>query len=131
MITHSKSAKTNRLVGAALRRVEDPRFLMGRGSYVDDLRRPGMLHAAFFRSDIPHGKLNSVDVSKARDVPGVIAVLTAQDIAPMLKPLIARNDLDSFHEFGNPNSRQRQSHLRRATRCDRNCGDAPRCRGQR
>lgn len=90
--------KSNRLVGAALRRTEDPRFLLGRGSYVDDLRRAEVLHAAFFRSDVPHGKLISLDVQEARKVPGVISVFTAQDFAPFLKPLIAHNSLGSFHE---------------------------------
>src|SRR5262249_17118857 len=90
--------KSNRLVGAALRRTEDPRFLLGRGNYVDDLRRAEVRHAAFFRSDVPHGRLISLDVQEARKVPGVIGVFTAQDFAPLLKPLIARNSLGSFHE---------------------------------
>src|SRR6185436_9504516 len=91
-------ARTNRLVGAALRRKEDPRFLRGRGSFVDDLRRPGMVHAAFFRSDIAHGLLKSVDTAAALKVPGVLAVFTAREIGPMLHPLIARNSRPSYHE---------------------------------
>jgi carbon-monoxide dehydrogenase large subunit len=91
-------ARTNRLVGASLRRKEDPRFLRGRGNYVDDLRRPGMLHAAFFRSDIAHGLLKSVDVADALKVPGVLGVFTAHEIGPMLQPLIARNSRPSYHE---------------------------------
>jgi aerobic carbon-monoxide dehydrogenase large subunit len=90
--------KSNRLIGAPLRRTEDPRFLLGRGNYVDDLQRAGILHAAFFRSDVPHGKLTSIEVTEARKVPGVIGVFTARDIGPLLKPLVARNSLGSFHE---------------------------------
>ena len=63
-----------------MRRKEDPRFLRGRGSYVDDLRRPGMVHLAFFRSDIAHAKLlESVDVAAALKVPGVLGVLTRRE----------------------------------------------------
>ena len=99
MNVHSEMArKSNRLVGASLRRTEDPRFLLGRGNYVDDLQRAGMLHAAFFRSDVPHGKLISLDVTDARKVPGVLGVYTAEDFKTLLKPLVARNSLSSYHE---------------------------------
>jgi len=72
--------------------------LLGRGNYVDDLRRAGVAHAAFFRSDVPHAKLISLDVEQASKVPGVVGVYSAKDFAPFLKPLIARNSLGSFHE---------------------------------
>jgi carbon-monoxide dehydrogenase large subunit len=90
--------RTNRLIGAALRRKEDPRFLRGRGTYVDDLRRPATVHAAFFRSDIAHGILRSVDAAAALKVPGVIAVFTEREIGPLLRPLIARNSRPSYRE---------------------------------
>jgi carbon-monoxide dehydrogenase large subunit len=61
-------------------RAEDPRILTGRGRYVDDVVLPGMLHAAFFRSQIPHGWLRSLDVTEARQLPGVVAVYTGEDI---------------------------------------------------
>jgi carbon-monoxide dehydrogenase large subunit len=90
--------KSNRLIGASLRRTEDPRFLLGRGTYVDDLQPAGILHAAFFRSDVPHAMLTAIKVAEARKVSGVIGVFTAHDIGPLLKPLIARNSLGSYHE---------------------------------
>jgi aerobic carbon-monoxide dehydrogenase large subunit len=90
--------RKNRLVGASLKRTEDPRFLTGRGNYVDDVRRSSMLHAAFFRSDIPHAALRSVDVTAAKKIDGVIDVFTAEDLAPLLKPFVAKNSLPSFHE---------------------------------
>jgi aerobic carbon-monoxide dehydrogenase large subunit len=68
------------LVGARTPRVEDERLLTGRGRYVDDLDPPGMLHAAFVRSPIPHGRLVGIDVSAARELPGVALVLTAADL---------------------------------------------------
>lgn len=90
--------RSNRLIGARLRRTEDPRFLQGRGNYVDDLRRPGMLHAAFFRSDMPHARLDAVEIAEAAKVPGVVGVFAAKELEPLLKPLIARNSLPSYHE---------------------------------
>ena len=95
----ARRPRSNRLIGAALRRTEDPRFLLGRGNYVDDIQQSGVLHAAFFRSDVSHGILTSLDTAKARKVPGVVGVFDANDVAPLLKPLVARNSFSSFHEF--------------------------------
>jgi carbon-monoxide dehydrogenase large subunit len=78
-----------RSVGARVRRVEDPRILTGRGRYVDDVALPGMLHAAFLRSVVPHGRLLGVDVSAARDLPGVVAVYTGEDIRARTTPVQA------------------------------------------
>jgi carbon-monoxide dehydrogenase large subunit len=78
-----------RLVGSSARRVEDPRLLTGRGRYVDDLERPGTLHAAFVRSHLAHGRLRSVDVDAARAAPGVVLVLTAADLEDVVGPLQA------------------------------------------
>lgn len=78
-----------RAIGAKVLRTEDPRILTGRGRYVDDITTPNMLHAAFKRSPVPHGRLVSVDVSAARALPGVVAVYTGEDIARIAKPHIA------------------------------------------
>ncbi len=69
-----------RFVGQAVRRREDPRLLTGHGSYVDDIDLPGMLHAAFVRSDLARGRITRLDVDAARAMPGVIAVLTAAEL---------------------------------------------------
>jgi len=68
-----------RWVGQSLKRREDPELLTGRGRYVADVVRPGMLHAAFVRSPFAHARIASIDVSVAAEVPGVRAVLTAAD----------------------------------------------------
>jgi carbon-monoxide dehydrogenase large subunit len=70
-----------RSVGARVLRVEDPRILTGGGRYIDDVVLPGMLHAAFLRSTVPHGRLLSLDTSEARALPGVVAVYTGEDMA--------------------------------------------------
>ena len=55
----------NSLIGSPIERLEDLRFLRGRGQYVDDLARKDMLHAAILRSSVAHGRIRSIDVSAA------------------------------------------------------------------
>src|SRR5688500_7140488 len=73
-----------RLVGARIKRSEDPRLLTGQGRYTDDLRIAGMLHAAFLRSPHAHARLGAIDASAARTLPGVVAVFTADDLTDEL-----------------------------------------------
>jgi len=76
-----------RFIGQRLPRKEDARLLTGRGTFVDDVVFPGMLHAAFHRSRIAHGRIKSIDTEAARAVPGVRAIFTARDferLAPKL-----------------------------------------------
>jgi aerobic carbon-monoxide dehydrogenase large subunit len=68
-------------IGAAVRRKEDQRFLTGRGTYVDDMNRPGQSYAAFVRSPHAHAEIKSVDTKAAEAADGVIAVLTGADVA--------------------------------------------------
>lgn len=70
----------SRYAGTRVPRVEDNRLLTGTGTYVDDVTRPGMLHACFVRSPFARAKITGIDVSAARAHPGVVAVLTAADI---------------------------------------------------
>jgi carbon-monoxide dehydrogenase large subunit len=70
-----------RFVGQRVARKEDARLLIGRGTYVDDIVVPGMLHVAFARSPIARGTILSIDTTAARDLPGVRAILTADDLA--------------------------------------------------
>lgn len=71
-------------IGKSMPRVEDRRFLRGQGRYVDDIQLPGMLHAVFLRSPVAHGLIRSLDVSAAREIPGVHAVFTYADVRPLL-----------------------------------------------
>jgi carbon-monoxide dehydrogenase large subunit len=72
--------RLNTFIGSPVERVEDLRFLRGRGQYVDDLERDGLWHAAIVRSPVAHGRIRSIDTAAALAMPGVNAVLTAQDI---------------------------------------------------
>jgi carbon-monoxide dehydrogenase large subunit len=67
-------------LGHRMKRKEDPRFLQGKGRYVDDISMPGMLYAAIVRSPYPHATIRSIDISQALEVPGVKAVITGQDL---------------------------------------------------
>lgn len=68
-------------MGASRRRVEDNRFIRGRGNYVDDVVLPGMLHMEILRSPLAHARIRSIDVSKAWEIPGVRLVLTGDMMA--------------------------------------------------
>ena len=72
-----RTHKSNRKwVGQSIRRVEDPKFLRGRGGYIADLVTPGMLHAAVLRSPHAHARIVSIDLTAAAALAGVHAVIT-------------------------------------------------------
>jgi aerobic carbon-monoxide dehydrogenase large subunit len=77
-------------VGQPMKAVEDPRLVTGRGSFVDDITLPDMLHAAVLRSPYAHARIRGVDLSAARTLPGVVAVLTGADIAGVLPDIPTR-----------------------------------------
>ena len=67
-------------MGHSVRRKEDPRFIRGKGNYVDDLKLPGMLHLDIVRSPVAHARIKSIDAEKALALPGVLAVITGKDL---------------------------------------------------
>jgi len=91
----------NAFIGSPIERLEDLRFLRGRGQYVDDLERDGMLHAAVLRSSVAHGSIRRIDTAAARALPGVHRVITAQDIgAPVPRVPMRLQPLPEFVRFG-------------------------------
>ena len=68
-------------IGQPVRRVEDRRFITGRGNYVDDIQRPRQAHAFMLRSPHAHARITALDATAARDAPGVLAVFTGEDLA--------------------------------------------------
>jgi carbon-monoxide dehydrogenase large subunit len=68
-------------LGASRQRVEDSRFIRGKGTYLDDITLPGMLHMEILRSPLAHAKIKSIDTSKAYEIPGVHLVLTGELMA--------------------------------------------------
>ena len=78
--TSAERAEKLEGMGCRRKRVEDIRFVQGKGNYVDDLKLPGMLYGDFNRSPHAHARIKKIDTSKAAAVPGVIAVLTAETL---------------------------------------------------
>ena len=68
------------LLGASVRRREDPRLITGQGRFVDDMAAEGGLHAAFVRSPVAHGRIRHLDLEPACRLPGVVAALSARDL---------------------------------------------------
>jgi carbon-monoxide dehydrogenase large subunit len=88
------------LVGQPVARNEDFRLLTGRGRYVDDVHVAGLLHAAVFRSSRPHGRVVSVDISRAAALQGVVRVFTLPDFSAFLKPIRSRiSAMPGFENF--------------------------------
>jgi carbon-monoxide dehydrogenase large subunit len=93
----------NSFIGSPIERLEDLRFLRGRGQYVGDLDRDGMLHAAILRSSVAHGRIRAIDTAAARALAGVHGVITAKDIgAPVPRVPRRRQPLPDFVRFGQP-----------------------------
>ena len=78
-----------RIIGKRMPRKEDARLLTGRGTFVDDVVLPGMLHVAFVRSTVARGRILSLDISNARELTGVHAILTADDLDPFNVTLLS------------------------------------------
>jgi len=77
---------TTRMIGARIPRNEDPRLLRGLGRFVGDIDPPGALHAAGLRSVHAHARIRSIDTTRARALPGVHLVLTAEDLGQLNEP---------------------------------------------
>jgi len=89
-----------RQVGRALPRIEDSRFLTGSAVFVDDLKRPGQLHAVVVRSPHASARILRIDASRARAMPGVVAVYTWSDIAAIAQPIPVRlAPLEGFERY--------------------------------
>ncbi|MDP6560063.1 MAG: xanthine dehydrogenase family protein molybdopterin-binding subunit, partial [Candidatus Binatia bacterium] len=84
--TPSSSTSTRKWVGRRVRRSEDKRLLTGKGQFLDDMKLPGMYHAAVLRSPYPHANIKSIDTSEALKMPGVRGVLTGEDVGRMSGP---------------------------------------------
>ena len=91
-----------RAIGARVLRKEDRRLLTGRGTYVDDVSLPRMAHACFVRSSEAHAEVLRIDVEAARQVPDVVAILTAADLEGRVLPIRALNSTPGYRECDTP-----------------------------
>jgi carbon-monoxide dehydrogenase large subunit len=90
------------MIGQALERREDLRFLTGRACYVDDVKRPGMLHAAVVRSAMAHAQIRAIDTVAAKALKGVAAVVTAEDMGRARHVPLWITPLPGFERFLQP-----------------------------
>jgi aerobic carbon-monoxide dehydrogenase large subunit len=86
-----------KIVGARIKRTEDPRLLTGRGAFTDDRKVPGAAHVAFRRSEQSHARIRAIDCTAARAAPGVVAVFTAADWRDVVKPLVATSRMANYY----------------------------------
>ena len=86
----SPGANSPPAFGRSVRRLENARRVRGEGTYVDDVHVPGMLHATVARSPVAHARVRSIDTAAARSVPGVEAVLGANELGDALRPIPVR-----------------------------------------
>src|ERR1700676_604689 len=93
----------NSFIGRPIERLEDLRFLRGRGKYVDDLAPPGLLHAAILRSSVAHGRIRSVDATRALSIAGVHSVITTAELgSPVPHVPMRLQPLPQFEPFAQP-----------------------------
>src|SRR5919202_1100294 len=72
LVTRRESSMGVKMLGARVKRIEDPRLLRGEAAYVDDLHQPGLLHMAILRSPHAHARLGAIELTRARALPGVV-----------------------------------------------------------
>ena len=94
--------RANTFIGSPVERVEDLRFLRGRGQYLDDLTRAGEWHAVIVRSPVAHGRLRSIETAAALAMPGVNAVLTAADIGDPIPTIPFRRPIPTIAPYAQP-----------------------------
>jgi carbon-monoxide dehydrogenase large subunit len=94
--------RVNTFIGSPVERVEDLRFLRGRGQYLDDLTCAGQWHAAIVRSPVAHGRIRAIDPAAALAMPGVNAVLTAADIGAPIPTIPFRRPNPTIAPYAQP-----------------------------
>jgi aerobic carbon-monoxide dehydrogenase large subunit len=92
----------NTYIGSPVQRIEDLRFLRGRGQYIDDIAREGQWHAAIVRSHVAHGHIGKIDAAMALTIPGVHAVVTAADIPAPIPRIPFRRPNPTIAPFAQP-----------------------------
>jgi carbon-monoxide dehydrogenase large subunit len=85
-----------RFFGRRMKRLEDPRYLMGYARYIDNITRPKSLYASFTRSTEAHARLANIDVASAVDLDGVVAVMTGADVREKTRPMRADSTMETW-----------------------------------
>ncbi len=94
---------TNAFVGSPVERIEDARFLRGRGQFIDDIARDRLLHAVILRSPVAHGRIRSIDARAVLTRPHISAVITAADLGAVIPTIPLRQEVSpAFEPFEQP-----------------------------
>src|SRR5215471_6011642 len=101
-MTADRTRPANSFTGSPIERIEDLRFLRGKGQYVDDVNPAGALHAVIVRSAIAHGRIRGIDYTGALARPGVHAVITAADIGTVPTIPLRQEIFPAFKPFEQP-----------------------------
>ncbi len=88
--------QASKLIGARIKRREDPRLITGHATYVDDIRLPNVLHLEVLRSIYAHARIKRVDASKASSLPGVVAVFSGEEAQRLTPPLPAASSIPNL-----------------------------------
>ena len=104
-------------IGQPVTRKEDPKFLMGRGRYVDDIELPNMTHGYVLRSIHANARINSIDVNSAKNSPGVISVLTGEDYAADEIGSITCDSINPMLSKGEPQLRPHPALVKDVVKC--------------
>ena len=104
-------------IGQPVTRKEDPKFLMGRGRYVDDIELPNMTHGYVLRSIHANAIINSIDVTSATDAPGVILALTGEDYADDEMGSITCESINPMLSKGKPKLRPHPALVKESVIC--------------
>ena len=86
-----------KIIGARIKRTEDPRLLTGCGAFTDDREVERALHVAFRRSDQSHARIDAIHCAAARTAPGVAAVFSADDLNDLVKPVVATSRMPGYY----------------------------------
>nr|MBA2362588.1 xanthine dehydrogenase family protein molybdopterin-binding subunit [Chloroflexia bacterium] len=88
------------LIGARVKRKEDPRLITGNATYVGDLRLPGMQYVSIVRSPYAHANIRGINTTAASGMPGVLAVVTGEDLLPLYgpMPMASSGEGESVHD---------------------------------
>ncbi len=101
-MTVDRQRARNAFIGSPIERLEDFRFLTGRGQYVDDLHTENMLHAVILRSSVAHGRIRAIEAAAALALPGIHAAITAADIGEVPKIPLRHEPLPAFKAYEQP-----------------------------
>src|ERR1051325_6962170 len=113
MVSLDSLMQSPRFLGERVKRVEDPKLITGSGTYIDDVKLPGTLHAQIVRSPFPHANIVSINTDAARTMPGVVAIYSGKDVQeagrlpPATIPMVNMSDrwllcMDKVRMVGDP-----------------------------